>query len=124
MHKPLDMSRYAKKMVDNRFYGNFNCDMPTYAKKKYITRNVTKKHFIQFLKQHHAYEQFIKNFSKNNIRFSIYISFSAMKMRNILNNSFVWGNTAEGHKYWQKLNKEWEQYYDEFTSYYEELPSF
>ena len=35
-----------------------------------------------------------------------------LQKSNMISGSFVWGNTARGHDFWQSVNKKWREYFE------------
>ena len=86
----------------------------------YIVKNLIKQ-FIAFLKKNDAYTKYLHNVEKD-----MDVHFKETKEQvkdfllrkwlreeaeysvpNFLAGAFVWSNTAEGHNYWQTLDKRW-----------------
>ena len=38
-----------------------------------------------------------------------------LQKSNMISGSFVWGNTARGHDFWQSVNKKWREYFEKDT---------
>lgn len=87
------------------------------------------KTFFRFLKERHAYIQFIKNtndfFIKDNQSVFLFNNkeitngydyimhkLNTHQVRGIVNNSFSWDETIEGYKFWYDICVEWIKAYD------------
>lgn len=77
------------------------------------------KNFVHFLKENNAYEEFMINFHKRNMKYfptkrdgkkfmKIYTRNYAVA-KEIINFAFVWHDTPQGHGYWSDLNTIWKR---------------
>ena len=76
-----------------------------------------KKLFIKFLKENHAYENFMFNFNNREKylgyrkrTFNNFISFALYNA--LIYSAFNWFGTSEGYEYWHVLDRQWCLYYD------------
>lgn len=84
-----------------------------------MMENNIKKEFIEFLKQNNALKEYKENFinywktfyPKDIIPLIIDPLHMLIKDTNryhdIINDSFIWGRTPQGHDYWSILNSQW-----------------
>ena len=114
--------------------------------KKQITLRQYEMEFIKFLKQHNAYESFKKNLRQDSSLYASivlnpfdriarsyrHIEDECQRERNIIcalerviDFSFLWVGTKEGHEFWRKLNSEWMNYSREhfYITIYHNNPS-
>ena len=78
-----------------------------------LTKNdVIKKHFLRFLKNNDVYIQYRNCFkqSKPHFRHLIKNNWFYNTKVDIINASFHWASTKEGHDFWMNLHKQWEKY--------------
>ena len=75
-----------------------------------------KQHFLQFLKENNAYEEFMFNFESKEGRFyranrgllcPTEKYFTSCYSRSYLRDAFLWNDTSQKHDYWSSLNKKW-----------------
>jgi hypothetical protein len=72
--------------------------------------------FSNFLKRHKAYKRHStalrkRAYGANNLTELVsYISDCGEDIGVLIDRSFTWSNTIQGHKYWSKLDVEWRMY--------------
>jgi|WetSurMetagenome_2_1015567.scaffolds.fasta_scaffold33332_5 hypothetical protein len=70
-----------------------------------------KEDFIQWLKDHHAYSNYINSYTpynNNNANLNKWIDKTQSSY--LISNAFIWQDSKQGHKYWSRLNKLWKKY--------------
>lgn len=60
--------------------------------------------FLNFLNEHKALENFMNNIKRDS-NMTLYLMPSYYY--DIIDLSFTWSNTPQGHDYWKKINKKW-----------------
>ena len=72
------------------------------------------KFFLRFLKENHCFGKYLRAF---NAEYEDYRSNDFIKRQcescnyGIIDNSFIWSDTREGHDYWSNLNNEFRSLY-------------
>ena len=75
-----------------------------------------KKIFITFLKENHAFEQYMYNFKFVGKRYN-HVNKCFNKLINLqsaesyIDNAFTWDDTKEGFEFWYRLHLLWVEYY-------------
>ena len=65
--------------------------------------------FFRFLKEQNAFARFIEEF--NNFHKKKFISFlESRPCAFYITQAFVWGDTPEGNKYWERIHVDWNEW--------------
>ena len=76
------------------------------------------KFFLRFLKEHHCFSKYQRAlFEAKNYRDNNFIKRQCEICNfGIIDNSFIWSDTKEGHDYWSNLNYEFRKLYYSFKN--------
>ena len=69
--------------------------------------------FRAWMKDNHLWDEYLYEFYEYNKKDTKTSPSSLYELQksNMISVSFVWGNTARGHDFWQSVNKKWREYF-------------
>ena len=72
--------------------------------------------FREWMQDNHLWTEYLYEFCAYHKAAQILPrSLYELQKSNMISVSFVWGNTARGHDFWQSVNKKWREYFEKDT---------
>ena len=69
-----------------------------------------------FLKKQNAWGEFVFNTRKSHTATPFYPFKENIKAKDIIDYAFCWGNTLQGHDYWEKLHYEYRKLMEKYET--------